>query len=88
MNEPAAKSKVPVDRLDVRANFQFCETGLFADFAERGGVGLFALFKMPLGKSPVLVAVADQQIQRLGGVALLAKHDAPRRRLAARLVAA
>ncbi len=83
MDEPAAKSKMPIDRFDVRAYSQLRQPGLLGDFTQCRRIRLFAILEMTFRKSPVLIAVANEQINRLGTI--IAKNDTARRRLITRL---
>src|SRR6185295_9724155 len=82
VNEMPAEAKKPVDPVDRPANGQVREASLFRHLAHRRGFRRFATFEMALGKSPILIAVANEQKQRSRVVET--KHDAAGRRLVAR----
>src|SRR6185312_5043728 len=60
------------------------EPGFLAHLAQRGGFGLLAVLEVALRETPVLVAVADQEVEAFRSLG--AKHDTACRRLVPRLV--
>ena len=81
VNELPAKAEEPVDRLDGSANVEIGDARLLRNFAERGRVRRLARLEVSFGKSPIPIAVANEQKARLPIVD--AVHDAARGRLVA-----
>ena len=82
MNQGAAKAESPFDGLDGTEHRDRAQSCLFHDLAQRRRVGALAALEMPFRKTPVAVAVTNQQKQRtsLGDT----KYDASGRGFASR----
>src|SRR6266545_2372510 len=80
VNRLAPEAEIPVDHLDRAVRHQLLQSRLLGDLSARGPRGRLAGFEVPLGKSPVLVRVANQQEPDLT-VRSATKHDAARARL-------
>src|SRR6266852_5340326 len=61
VNRLAAEPKIPVDHLDRAVEHELVEARLLGDLASRRLRGRLAGLEVPLGKSPILVRVANQQ---------------------------
>src|SRR4029077_2822473 len=64
VNQLAAKAKVPIDRFNEAAHREIREAGFLAHLSQGCAIRLLPLFDVALGKAPVLVAVANEEIQR------------------------
>src|SRR6267378_1670046 len=61
VNRLAAEAEIPIDHSDRSVEHELVEAGLLGNLAPRRGGGRLGGFEVPLGKSPVLVRVANQQ---------------------------
>src|SRR6185503_13511990 len=82
VNQRAAEPEEPLDLLHRAGHRGGADPRLLHHLAQRRGVGSLAALDVALGKSPVAVAVADEQVARLP--IHDAEHDAAGRRLVSR----
>jgi hypothetical protein len=66
VDQLAAKAEVPVDRVDPAPDGHLVQPRFLPHLAHGGLLGPFARFEMALGKSPVAIAVPDEQEERTG----------------------
>src|SRR5688572_8817151 len=79
VDQAAAKSEVPIDGVDLAAQGEIVEAGFLLHLTQRGQLGRLIDLEVPFGEPPVLVAVANEQIERAS--AIHAVHHTPRRPL-------